>query len=254
MTGVRVADPPGALPLVSGPGPDVPASPKAGRLATPGWLDGRLVVGVLLVLVSVVVGARLLAAADRTALVWTASRDLAAGTALTAGDVQPTRVRLFDTGNRYLAAPDRGFVGYVLDRRVARGELLPVAALQRPGAVDLRYVSVPVLPGRYPVDLARGHRVDVWVTPDANGAAAPTAPAPSPSAAPGAAAGSRLVLRSLTVASPPQSGGALSAGTAERAVLLAVPAGDVGQLVAAMARSRVDLVRVPDGAPVPGAP
>ncbi len=45
---------------------DAPGSPKAGRLATPGWVDGRLVLGVLLVLVSVVVGARVLSAADRS--------------------------------------------------------------------------------------------------------------------------------------------------------------------------------------------
>lgn len=231
---------------MSGTAADVPASPTAGRLSPPGWLDGRLVIGVLLVLVSVVVGARVLGAADRTALVWVAARDLAPGTAVAAEDVRTTRVRLLEAGSRYLAAPDRGFVGYVLDRPVARGELLPVAALQRPGAVDLRQVSVPVLPGRFPADLARGQRVDVWATPAA---------APGSATASGTATGeARLVLPAVAVAAPPQSGGALAAGTAERSVLLAVPAGDVATLVAAMASSRLDLVRVPDGAAAGGSP
>ncbi len=104
---------------------DAPASPSAGRLATPSWLDARLVLGVLLVLVSVVVGARVLAAADQTQLVWAAARDLAPGTALEPGDLEAREVRLFATGQQYLAAPDQFFVGYVLDRPVLAGELLP---------------------------------------------------------------------------------------------------------------------------------
>jgi len=221
---------------------DAPASPKAGRLATPGWLDGRLVLGVLLVLVSVVVGARVLASADRTQLVWTATRDLAPGTALSAADLEPAEVRLFAAGSRYLAAPDQGFVGYVVERGIARGELVPVEALGAPGSrIDLRFVSVPVLPGRYPSDLARGTRVDVWATADPDAAAATGGEAGAP-----AAAGSRLVLSDVAVHLAPDSGGALSAGTAERAVVLSVRPQDVGELVAAMTAGRIDLVRVPE--------
>jgi hypothetical protein len=223
---------------------DAPASPPAGRLATPSRLDARLVLGVLLVLVSVVVGARVLAAADRTQLVWTAARDLAPGTVLEDADLQAAEVRLFDTGSRYLAAPDRGVVGYVLDRPVQRGELVPREAVTAPGArAQLRYVSVPVLPGRYPADLARGEQVDVWSTPERDAAAGqPAAAEQGP--------GSRLVLEEVTVSAPPDAGGALSGGTAERAVVLMVPVGDVADLVAAMAAGRIDLVRVPAAAAV----
>lgn len=216
-------------------GPGAPASPSAGRLATPRWLDARLVLGVLLVLVSVVVGARVLAAADRTQLVWTATRDLAAGATLSADDVEATQVRLLSAGDRYLAAPGTDVDGYVLERPVGAGELLPVEALVPPGsAPDLRFVSVPVLPGRYPADLARHQIVDVWATPEqASGVAAD------------GAAASRLVLEAVPVHAEPDDGGALSAGTAERAVVLVVPAADVDELVAAMSGARVDLVRVP---------
>ena len=226
---------------------DAPASPKAGRLATPGWLDGRLVLGVLLVLVSVVVGARVLSAADRSETVWTAKRDLAAGTALAVDDLEPARVRLFGTAGEYLPAPDDSFVGYVLDRPLSTGELVPVDALQRPGAeVDVRYVSVPVQPGRYPAGLRKGQQVDVWATPDRNSAAAQAAPAPAEGDDPAAPSGpSRLVLEALTVHAAPETGGALNAGSNERSVVLSVPPDDVAALVAAMAEGRIDLVRVP---------
>src|SRR5687768_11311810 len=54
-------------------------APQAVRATRPGWRDPRLWVGILIVAVSVVAGARLLAAADDTVTVWTAVRDMGAG-------------------------------------------------------------------------------------------------------------------------------------------------------------------------------
>lgn len=216
---------------------DVPRSPQAGRLSPPSWLDARLVLGVLLVLVSVVVGARVLSAAERTQQVWTAVRDLPAGTALSRDDLRPTEVRLLGAAGQYLPAPDEAFVGYVLERGLGAGELVPVEALQAPGrGLDVRYVSVPVLPGRFPADLAKGELVDVWATPDRSAAA-------DPAGAP--AEGSRLVLEAVPVQAPPDDGGALGAATAEQAVVLAVATAEVGELLTAMSDGRIDLVRVP---------
>ena len=225
---------------------DAPGSPRAGRLATPSWLDTRLVLGVLLVLVSVVVGARVLSSADRSQLVWSARSDLAAGTSLTAGDLRPSQVRLFDASGSYLPATADPPVGYVLDRPIARGELLPRQALARPGDdVDLRLVTVPVLPGHYPPELAKGQQVDVWSTPDPNAlAAGAPAPADSPQD-PGLSAASRLVLPGLTVEYLPSQGGGLGGATPERSVVLVVPPDDVESLLSAMASGRLDLVRVP---------
>src|SRR5918993_4212520 len=104
---------------------DLP-SPAARRLQLPSWLDLRLVTGVLLILLSVGAGASLLSSADRSVLVWAADRDVAAGTVLTPEDLRPARVRLFESAPRYLdvaAAP----TGRTVTRRVAEGELLPVA-------------------------------------------------------------------------------------------------------------------------------
>lgn len=244
--------------------PPTPPSPSAGRLATPSWLDARLVLGVLLVLVSVVVGARVLAAADRTQLVWQAARDLAPGTVLQEDDLRPVEVRLLSARDGYLAAPSRDFVGYVLERELLAEELVPVRALAAPDAADseLRLVSVPIQPGRFPADLARGQRVDVWSTPDPDAAAPPaaatsgaTAGATSdatsggePAGTPTVAGGSRLVLAAVPVARRPEGGSALAGPSGESAVVLAVAPGDVAALVAAMSAGRIDLVRVPSSA------
>ena len=144
---------------------DTPGSPRAARLASPSWFDGRLVLGVLLVLVSVLVGAKVLSSADRSQQVWVASHDLAAGTVLTAGDLEVGRVRLFGSSGRY-AASTSGLSGYVLLRSLGAHELLPVAALSKPDEqVAARDVSVPVTSGHAPSDLRHGDQVDVYVTP-----------------------------------------------------------------------------------------
>src|SRR5659263_396623 len=92
--------------VCSGRNPDVsaPPSPPASRLRAPRWLDGRLVAGIVLVLVSVVVGARLVAAAGATTRVYAAATDLALGSQLTAADVTTVRSRLFDSGHSYVDA------------------------------------------------------------------------------------------------------------------------------------------------------
>lgn len=213
-----------------------PGSPRAARLPSPSWLDARLVLGVLLVLVSVVVGARVLASADRSELVWSATRDLAAGSSVAADDLVPAQVRLFGSTGGYLPASGDPPVGYVLDRPVTAGELLPLAALVRPGdEVDLRLVTVPVLPGHYPPGLQKGQLVDVWSTPDRDAA----------SASGEDARGSRLVLRAVPVEQPPDAGGGLGGAAPERAVVLVVPPADVEALIGAMSSGRLDLVRVP---------
>src|SRR5688572_8998857 len=114
-----------------------PQSPRAGRLAAPGWLDGRLLLGVLLVLASVVAGARVLSSADESTPVWVTTRALSSGAQLGEGDLELSRVRLFGSSSGYLAGSKP--VGYVLRRSVGAGELLPTAALAAPGEdVDYR--------------------------------------------------------------------------------------------------------------------
>ena len=51
---------------------DLPA-PPANRLKPPSWLDGRLVVGIVLVLASVVVGAKVVASSGHFDEIWAAA-------------------------------------------------------------------------------------------------------------------------------------------------------------------------------------
>ena len=241
-----------------------PPVPLASRLAAPSWLNTRVVLGLLLVLVCVVLGARLFASADASQSVWVATRDLAPGTTLSEGDLEQGRVRLFDNGARYLVASAPKPVGYVLTRGVGADELLPALGLRRPDelARPLRDVSVPVEAGHLPGDLQTGQQVDVYVT--AGSAAATPADAPSSGGQASGARSSdgqgstgqaptgqgselgsgatRLVLAGVPVRLRPAEAGLGSRGSA---VVLSVPESDAAVLVAALQEGAVDLVRVP---------
>ena len=238
---------------------ETPGSPRATRLATPGWLDGRLVLGVLLVLVSVVVGARVLSAADRSTLVYAVNKDLAAGSVLQEGDLVPVRVRLFDSAERYIAAGTQVPTGYVVRRAIESGELLPLAALSRPEQdVDFRLVTVPVDPGHFPPSLEDDQQVDVWVTPegrDEQQDASPGEPAADPAAPPAAdeleLRGAQLVLQGVSVQQVAREGAGFGGATSVPVVLQVRPS-DVAKLVSAMSLGRIDLVRVPKDAEGPG--
>ncbi|MDT0275161.1 SAF domain-containing protein [Blastococcus goldschmidtiae] len=154
MTAVRPAPPPAtALP----PG----AAPR--RVRAPRWLDLRLLVGVFLVLGSVLLGARVVGAADATVPVWAATGDLAAGTELDADDLVAVDVRLDDTADAYLSTVTRP-EGRTLARAVRSGELIPGSALDEPA--DLVQVALPVQAGFVPPGLRRGGLVDVYAVAD----------------------------------------------------------------------------------------
>ena len=228
---------------------DPPASPRASRLATPGWLDGRLVLGVLLVLVSVVVGARVLSSADRSTLVWAASKELTAGTLLAAGDLEPVRVRLFESTGQYVGADGAPPVGYVVRRGLGAGELLPQGALTEPErGAELRLVTVPVEVGHYPPTLRDDQRVDLWVTPrldaEPTGTGAPAAAPAAGGSGPLVLRGAQQVLSQVVVAAGPVEGELAAAGGTVPIVLQVRPQ-DVDEVVSAMGLGRLDLVRVP---------
>ena len=232
---------------------ETPASPRASRLATPGWLDGRLVLGVLLVLVSVVVGARVLSAADRSTLVYAVNKDLAAGSVLDAGDLTPVRVRLFDNAAQYVGVDGAAPTGYVVRRGLGAGELLPREALSVPEEeVDFREVTVPVEVGHLPPGLSGRAQVDVWVTPEVREQAAPSQAdpdaeqeeGPPPTAGELELRGAQLVLQGVTVLDVDADGGSFSGATSIPVVLQVRPT-EVATLVSAMSLGRIDIVRVP---------
>lgn len=221
------------------PSPALPR-PAATRLARPRWRDPRLLTGLLLVLLSVVVGARVVGAADERVRVWAVTHDLGPDSRLADGDLAVRSVRLDDTAARYVGA-DQDPVGRVLTRPVARGELLPVAAVARSAAHPMRRVVVEV--DRLGAGgLTKGRVVDVYAVRD-------PAAASAQAAATGASAGSgrpQLVLSGVTVAEDVRSGdGAFGSSGAKAGVPLLVDVADVAALIDAMAHGDVYVVQVP---------
>lgn len=148
----------------SGPGDaaqPVPASPQPRRVATPGWLDLRLALGVLLVLGSVLVGAKVVSDASATYPVVAVTHDLAAGKVLTADDVSLRQVQLPGHGRGAYLSARSDAIGKRLDRAVSRNELLPAGAVGVPGA-QVR-LTVPLASGAAPA-LHTGQRIEVWLS------------------------------------------------------------------------------------------
>jgi hypothetical protein len=202
--------------------PEVLAGPAPRRVRPPRWLDLRLVLGVLLVLGSVLLGARIVSAAGATVPVWAAAADLAPGTELTAGDLVAVDVRLDATADVYLSAGTRP-EGRVLARAVRAGELLPRSALEEPA--EQVQLALPVQAGYVPPTLERGQLVDVYAVADPAAGAV------------GVVDGSvTLVVRKATVqAITGRTDGVLSTPTTAVQVVVAVPAGRAGDVLASIA-------------------
>ncbi|MEI8057284.1 MAG: SAF domain-containing protein [Actinomycetes bacterium] len=210
----------------------VPVSPRAHRLGTD-RRDVRLAIGVALVIGSVLLGSRVFAAADHRVQLLSARDSLAAGTTLTEADVVVVDVAV-DSASSYLD-PSAGIDGRVLTRDVGAGELIAASALGDSVRTDRRFVTVPVDPLHAPPALARGERVDVYVSPkdgtSVGGGSVTVLPT--------------LVLAGALVADP---GSADASGASSQiGVVLDVADSDAGQAVAAARGGDVDLVRVGGG-------
>jgi Flp pilus assembly protein CpaB len=198
-------------------------TPPARRLRPPRWRDRRLALGVILVLASVLLGARLLSSRDATTPVLIAARPLSPGHVLTAQDLTVGHVRLGAEGSRYWPAADlSGLQGHPILTAIAAGDLLARSAVGDTASPQpMREVSVPVDPSRLP-PLQAGDLVDVFATFKANGTAS---------------ADTVAVLRGVEYVG---GGDTDSDGTVT--VLLQVPVADAGILVRASETASLDLV------------
>lgn len=208
---------------------DVPG-PVPRRVRPPRWLDLRLVLGVLLVLGSILVGARVLSSADATVPVWAAAGDLAAGTVLTGDDLVAVDVRLDEAAGAYLSAGTRP-AGRTLARAVSRGELLPRAALA--GVPELVQVALPVQAGYVPPGLTRGRLVDVYAVGTASASGVSAAP-PAATGSPAAAGVTPVLTGAPVQAVSGRAAGVLSTPTTTVQVVVSVPAARVPAVLAAI--------------------
>ncbi len=212
----------------------VPTSPPARRFRTDRH-DVRLALGVALVVLSVIAGSKVIGAVGDRVPLWSLRSALSAGTTLRAADVVAVLV-----GADALAAyaPESTDVtGSVLARDIGAGELLPLSALAAAHDQLRRLVTVPVDALHAPPGLARGERVDVYVSPK-DGASV-------------SQGGSTItVLPSLVLAgalvSDPGATDPAGAST-QIGVVLDVASKDADRAVAAARGGDVDLVRVGTG-------
>ncbi len=204
--------------------------PSATRLKSPSWLDGRLVIGVVLVLLSVVVGAKIISSSQRYDVMWAASRDIAPGTTLIKADLVQVDVRFKDRGAVYISAAGPSPVGRVTVSPLASGQLIPLVAVPPTLPPAVRLVTIPVARLHMPRgnDL-HGVQVDLYVTPKTVNGETQAKP--------------QLVLANVTIADTivdSSLGGDDGSG-----VVLSVPVAFVDAVVAAAQLGSVDLVRVP---------
>lgn len=136
------------------------------RARTPGWRDPRMWVGVAIVAVSVVAGARLVGAADESVPVWAVAEDMGAGDAVAADDLVAHRVRFVDPAHLdlYFPADEPLPADVQLVRGVGAGELLPRAAVGAASESGTVQLPVAVDAALVPPSVQSGSVVDVYVT------------------------------------------------------------------------------------------
>lgn len=209
-------------------------APRAGRLQRPSWRDGRLIAGVLLVLLAMITGALTLQHFNHSVTVLQARHTLEPGDQLGKDDVSAVEVRL-DSPQRYLSSVPTDGSGRVV-REVPAGELIARSAVGDAASLQVRAIAVPVT-GASATTLRRGSSVDVWVSErntDATGATSYKAP--------------QRLLERVSVASVPSDSGGLTAASGEPAVQVLVPQDQVAALLAAMnSGGKVDLVPMSAG-------
>lgn len=208
-------------------------SPPATRQRRTRWRDARLWLGVMLVVGSVLAGAKVLAAADDTTAVWQVVRDVPAGQPVLASDLRVTHVHFDETqaAAQYLSADALLTDGARASRDLRAGEMLAANAVSDDPSPLRRQLPLSVAPGSAPADLRAGDHVEVWAVADsatASGGAQPAAPS--------------LVLPDVAVLSAGTSAAGVSG---DRQVLVGLADDvDVGSVLAALTDARVVLVRL----------
>jgi hypothetical protein len=203
----------------------------ATRARSGAWRDPRLWVGILVVAVSVVAGARLLAAADDTVEVWAVGTDAGPGARLDPTDLRVERVRFADAGElaSYFTTADRLPADLRLVRGVAAGELLPRAALGGTDEpADTVELPVAVDADQVPPAVAAGSVVDVYL--GGGGRAGDRGAGP--------------VLDDATVVAAPPLESTFGATTGRRQLVLAVSSDDASRFLDRLGRSRQPLLTV----------
>ncbi|MFT4300053.1 MAG: hypothetical protein QM597_10510 [Aeromicrobium sp.] len=196
------------------------------------WRDPRLLAGVVLVVGAMVVGARLVAAADDTVSYWAVADDVRAGDPVSADDLVAVEARLSGAAAEAHLRSDAELPKRLDDLTwagdFAAGTLVSEASWNG-DAGSHGHLPISVQTGYFPNDLKAGDRVDVWV-----------GPAPGE----GTAEAAVVTVEDVRVIDP----GQVESLGASVTRTIVVDLGDtvlVGDQVAALAAGHVTVVRVP---------
>jgi hypothetical protein len=175
-----------------------------------------------LLIVSMFVGARVMASGEETVTLWRASSELASGSPLSG--IEAVIVALNGAQEPYFRGPVPP--SGIVVRPIGAGEFIPSSALSVLPPADSRVVTVPVDPLHVAVGLNAGDQVDVWSSSQDVGSVLPP----------------MLVLSGITVRAVASD----VVGTGgEIGVVLLVPVTQVSSLVQAIRIGVIDLVKVP---------
>jgi hypothetical protein len=207
-------------------------APPASRLRPARWRDARLIGGVAMIVLCTLVGSRVVASAGTTHSVWRVKSNLAAGSTLSASDLESVQVNLAGAAANYVSAESPLPAGAVLARDLSAGELVPLSAVSAKGAAaPQRLVTLPVTRLHFPPGLAHGERVDVYSTPHVSGSTTTIAPT--------------KVLDSVVVSSVDDDSSRFGGDSQSVGVIVAVAPDQVSRVVAAVQSGDIDVVRVP---------
>lgn len=197
-------------------------APAAKRLVKPSWKDARLLIGILLVLLAVVLGALAFSAADNRVGVWAAKTTMTPGERIEQEDLVRVEVQLGDGAAEYVGSSERMPNGAVVDRTVRPGEIIPRSAVVDPTDRRVRPVPVHVDP-IYLSNLTKGSRVGVYAMtgPGRSGTQSEEAAPPE----------YELILDEATVRALPSSSGGVIGSSSSAAATIVVPEEEVGRIL-----------------------
>lgn len=209
--------------------------PTATRAQPPGWRDPRLWIGVAIVAVSIIAGARILGGADDSVTVWAAARDVAPGDTVRADDLVSTSVRFGDSADldHYLLTSAPLPDDLRLTRGLGAGELVPAAALGSGEEAETVIVSLAFPHELIPTNIGAGSMIELLVIPD-----------DSASQDKGTTSEPTTVLSDVVVIDAPSAADSLGSVSRGRQLVLGIPEAESDALTEILAASEDQRVRV----------
>lgn len=127
--------------------------------------NGRRVVAIGAITISLIAAIGLAGASSSSTSVWIARHPLAPGAVLTAADITSLDVTLGSSQKNYYLSTAR-ILGNVVTRPVGTYEFIPLNALAQAGASsDYRQLPIGIAKSDLPADLLAGDRVDLYSVP-----------------------------------------------------------------------------------------